>query len=156
MERSKRTTAERLKTLREIIKTEPTSTQQELVEKLKQAGFKVTQSTVSRDLKKIGAMKVFLPDGTYEYTLPEATSLTIDERIVTIVKKSILDMQYRSPILVIKTVPGTARSVARAIDSLQLKKAIGSIAGDDTVLVLAQDDVGAFEIKEKLHDIMEK
>jgi len=87
MERSKRTTAERLKTLREIIKTEPTSTQQELVEKLKQAGFKVTQSTVSRDLKKIGAMKVFLPDGTYEYTLPEATSLTIDERIVTIVKK---------------------------------------------------------------------
>jgi len=101
-------------------------------------------------------MKVFLPDGTYEYTLPEATSLTIDERIVTIVKKSILDMQYRSPILVIKTVPGTARSVARAIDSLQLKKAIGSIAGDDTVFVLAQDDVGAFEIKEKLHDIMEK
>jgi len=156
MERSKRTTAERLKTLREIIKTEPTSTQQELVGKLKQAGFKVTQSTVSRDLKKIGAMKVFLPDGTYEYTLPAATSLTIDERIVTIVKESSLDMQYRSPILVIKTVPSTARSVARAIDSLQLKKAIGSIAGDDTVFVLAQDDVGAFEIKEKLHDIMEK
>ncbi|NPV89022.1 arginine repressor [Coprothermobacteraceae bacterium] len=156
MENSRRTSAARLKLLRDLIKSEAVSTQQHLVEKLRQAGYEVTQSTISRDLKKIGAMKIFLPDGTYKYTLPEGAPVAIDDRIVTIVRKSILDMSYRSPILVVKTVPGTARSVARAIDSIQIKGIVGTVAGDDTIFILTQDDISAYEVKEKLHDIIEK
>ena len=97
-------------------------------------GFDVTQSTVYRDIKELHLVKI--PDGDgYRYAIPNAAAANRDqEKLRRIMKESVIDINYSENIIVIKTLPGGAQSVASGIDSYKLEGLLGTVAGDDTIL----------------------
>jgi transcriptional regulator of arginine metabolism len=123
---------ERLEALRELLKQGTLSTQDELREKLGKMRFQVTQSTVSRDLRKIGAVKAIDPEGRTVYRLPE-------EAFEPVVASQLSDMvrsiQANQSMIVIHTTIGSASLVARHLDLVKPAEILGTIAGDDTIFV---------------------
>lgn len=122
----------------EIIANKSIETQEELAEALKEQGFSVTQATVSRDIKELRLIKVPTNDNKYRYALPETKINNISERLVRMFKESIVGFDYSDNLIVVKTLVGAANAAAAAIDSLQWKEIVGTIAGDDTILVIAR------------------
>ena len=153
--RPKRSTRERLAYLRKLLKEEFLGSQREIVEKLKEAGFNATQSTVSRDLKRIGAVRVALPSGEYRYMVQDYTFEGVSERVIEIIRRAVTSFEYSAPILMVKVVPGTASAVARAIESLSLPQIAGSVAGDDTIFFLLKEGSNASEVIGMLNKIVE-
>lgn len=127
---------ERLSALREILRSGSLSTQDELREKLEKLDFAVTQSTVSRDLRKLGAIRATDSVGRVVYKLP-----TDDSNFTTgadIARNMVKNVQLASTIVVIHTAPGTASLVARHLDMHRPGGVVGTIAGDDTVFLALQ------------------
>lgn len=126
---------ERLTALTELLRMGETSTQDELCRSLKQKKFKVTQSTISRDLRRVGAIKTTNPAGEIVYRLPEiqkALPLTVSDTLGTL----LVDITANENMVVIHTTPGSASLVARHLDSLRSELGIlGTIAGDDTIFI---------------------
>ena len=118
----------------EIIQQTEVETQEELAGLLCEAGFNVTQATVSRDIKQLKLRKVPSSSGKQCYA-PSSSKETFDgDRLVGILKAGFVSMEAASNILVIKTVSGMAMAVAAAIDGLSIPKMVGCIAGDDTIM----------------------
>ncbi len=120
----------------DIIENNEVETQGELADLLKDAGFDVTQATVSRDIKELKLIKVLSDSGKYKYEALRATELNINERIVKVFKESVVHIDYAGNTVVIKTLPGTASAASVAIDALDWREIVGCIAGDDTIFVL--------------------
>lgn len=137
----------------EIIQAAEVETQEELARLLGEAGFTVTQATVSRDIKQLNLRKVPSSSGRQCYA-PSASRETFGgDRLVGILRAGFVSMEAASNILVIKTVSGMAMAVAAAIDALSIPKIVGCIAGDDTIMcaIRSGSDVGAvMETLEKL------
>jgi len=128
---------ERLSALREILRSGSLSTQDELRDKLEKLDFAVTQSTVSRDLRKLGAIRATDSVGRVVYKLP-----TDDSGFTTgadIARNMVKNVQLASNIVVIHTAPGTASLVARHLDMHRPGGVVGTIAGDDTVFLALQN-----------------
>jgi len=124
---------QRLKILRELLTKGELSTQEELVQELHSHKFKVTQSTISRDLRKIGAMKTIDGQGRTIYKLSDAPFLLpVPQQGM---KNLILGIQNNGYMIVIQTSPGSASLVARQLDTLREEGILGTLAGDDTVFV---------------------
>ena len=122
----------------EVIEKKNIETQEELAKILNEAGFVVTQATVSRDIKKLGLVKV-KGKGSHQKYAPKAASTLVEyDKYVRVLKDAITGMDDAENILVIKTVPGMAMAVAAALDSLRIPEIIGSIAGDDTIMCATQ------------------
>jgi transcriptional regulator of arginine metabolism len=122
---------ERIEILRKLLVEGKLSTQDELRVKLEKARFHVTQSTISRDLRRIGAVRAIDPSGNTVYRLPDAA-----EAITSSVSPEIVrNVQANSHMVVIHTVPGGAHMVARHIDMRRPQEFLGTIAGDDTVFI---------------------
>ncbi len=138
------TIATRRRLVRQLITTRPIASQRELVDMLEGAGHFVTQATVSRDLDAIGAVKVRNAGGELHYEIPEdPLSAVADEReVVRIIDEFSDSFAVSGNLLVIRTRPGAANVVAGAIDRSHLGGVLGSVAGDDTVVVVATEDVG--------------
>lgn len=122
-----------------IIKTNDISTQEELVEELHSQGIDVTQATVSRDIKKLGLIKV--PDGYggYKYSLPNERKQTdIFDWLQRMFQDFVVDMDYSENLIVLNTLPGTAMGLGSAIDNIDWEEIIGSVAGDDTLLLVVK------------------
>ncbi|HLV10617.1 MAG TPA: arginine repressor [Halanaerobiales bacterium] len=120
-----------------IIKDYDIRTQEELVEKLNQEGIEVTQATISRDIKRLGLIKV--PDGygAYKYSLPsERKQSDIYDWLEKMFQDFVVDMNFSENLIVLKTLPGTAMGLGSAIDNIDWKEVIGSVAGDDTLLLI--------------------
>ena len=122
--------------IRDILINERVSTQEELCEILKQRGYDVTQATVSRDIKELSLVKI--PDGNgYRYAWPESH---IPKSPLVRIKRgfqdSVASYDYSENIVVIKTLPGAAQSIASLIDSLENPHILGSVAGDDTIFLV--------------------
>ncbi len=117
----------------EIIEQTEVETQEELAQLLSQAGFNVTQATVSRDIRQLNLRKVPSASGRQCYAFAGKESFDGD-RLVGILRAGFVSMEAASNILVIKTVSGMAMAVAAAIDSLNIPKMVGCIAGDDTIM----------------------
>ncbi len=118
----------------EIIRSNEVETQEELAGLLGEAGFNVTQATVSRDIRQLNLRKVPASSGRQCYA-PSAERETFDgDRLVGILKAGYVSMEAASNILVIKTVSGMAMAVAAAIDAMSIPKMVGCIAGDDTIM----------------------
>jgi len=139
--------------IREIIREKPVETQEELAEELRKEGFNVTQATVSRDIKELRLIKVLRDNEHYCYAEPERTSLSSD-RLLKIFKESIISFASAENLIVIKTSSGTASAVAEAIDSLNWNDVLGTIAGDNTILVIAESKKVVKDILERLGEIL--
>ncbi|MBR6756345.1 MAG: arginine repressor [Peptococcaceae bacterium] len=121
----------------ELIKENSIGTQEELAEKLKEAGFAVTQATVSRDIKELALIKISVGKDSYRYGLP--TEVTMSEsKLRFMLKEFVLNYAVSENILVIRTAPGHANAVAVSLDNAQWEEILGSIAGDDTIFILAR------------------
>ena len=120
----------------ELIGERNIETQEELAEILKSEGFKVTQATVSRDIRQLKLVKVSLRNGKQKYAINNNHADELySEKYSRVLKDSFISMDNAQNMLVIKTVSGMASASAAAIDAMKLPGAVGTIAGDDTVMV---------------------
>lgn len=134
---AKTETRERLSVLRKLIREGEASTQEELVEALKKKKFDVTQSTVSRDLRRIGALKTTNSEDEVIYVLPEDHQ--VGPKIDHDLSPLVLDIEANETMIVIHTAPGAAGYVARYIDNVKSSLCVlGTIAGDDTIFVVPE------------------
>jgi len=118
----------------ELINKYSVETQEELADLLNQEGYKVTQATVSRDIRDLKLTKVQTKEGRQKYVALKTTQSELAEKYARILKDGFVSMDAAMNILVIKTVSGMAMAVAAAIDEIGWTEIVGSIAGDDTVM----------------------
>ena len=128
----------------EIISTINVETQEQLILELERAGVRSTQATISRDIKELRIVKELTSLGTYRYTtaVREVPS-TFSGRLNTIFRECVTRYDYAQNIVVIHTMPGLAAAAASAIDSMNLSVVVGTLAGDDTVMVVMRDNNAA-------------
>lgn len=139
----------------ELISSKNIETQEELAGLLNEAGFLVTQATVSRDIKKLDLVKV-KANGTHQkYTVNSVGYVHSGGKFARVLKDAITGMEDAQNILVIKTVPGMAMAAAAALDSLKIPEIIGSIAGDDTIMCVSKDSGKTKEVMEKVNQIID-
>ncbi|SHM51196.1 transcriptional regulator, ArgR family [Caldanaerovirga acetigignens] len=139
--------------IREIIREKPIETQEELAEELRKCGFNVTQATVSRDIKELRLVKVLRDNNRYCYSEPDKT-VVVSEKLVRMFKESIVKIDSSENIVVVKTLSGTAQAAAAAIDGLNWEEIVGTVAGDDTILVVARSKNAVKSIIEKLESLI--
>ena len=128
----------------EIISKTNVETQEQLLQELQQAGFTATQATISRDIKDLRIVKELTSFGTYRYTTAaKELPNTFSSRLNTIFRECVTRYDYAQNIVVIHTMPGLAAAAASAIDSMNLSVVVGTLAGDDTVMVVMRDNNAA-------------
>ncbi len=148
----------RLETLRMIISSQEMGSQDELLEALQKEGFKLTQATLSRDLKQLKVAKAATMNGNYVYVLP---NVTMYKRVSTPQQiremrqvPGFLSINFSGNMGVIKTRPGYASSIAYNIDNSDIPQIIGTIAGDDTIFIVIRQGVTGDEVINALNDVV--
>ena len=128
----------------EIISTTNVETQERLLQELEDAGFHSTQATISRDIKELRIVKELTSFGGYRYTTAakEVTG-TFSTRLNTIFRECVIGFDYAQNIIVIRTLPGLASAAGSAIDAMNMSLVVGTLAGDDTVMVVMRDNNAA-------------
>lgn len=124
--------------IREIITHQDIETQDELVEALREAGFQVTQATVSRDIKELLLIKVPTDDGKYKYSLPSDQRYNPVHKLKRALVDNFLHIDHTGNLIVMKCLPGTANSIAALLDSIEWPEIMGTISGDDTILIICR------------------
>ena len=144
----------RLAVLARLLSGQQFSSQEELTRALARAGARVTQATLSRDLRSLGVGKRPVANGKAVYRLPMPATETLDrERQVLDLKAFVNEVEVAQNLIVVKTPPGHGHGVGRAIDLADLDHVVGSVAGDDTVLVVATDAAAARRVKRHLDGV---
>lgn len=138
----------------ELIDSYDIETQDELAKRLQEAGFTVTQATVSRDIREMRLTKIATAKGKQKYSVSSGTNSEIAERSVRVFKEAVVKMDYAQNTLVIKTLAGMGNAVGAALDSMQENDIVGTLAGDDTVFCLFKTQQQATTIMEKLYRII--
>lgn len=124
----------------EIISNKNVETQEQLLAELQDAGFRGTQATISRDIKELRIVKELTSLGTYRYaTSSNELSGTFSARLNTIFRECVVSFDYAQNLIVIRTLPGLAGAAASAIDAMNMSTVVGSLAGDDTVMIVMRD-----------------
>ncbi len=137
----------------ELISKYEIDTQEELAERLKQAGFHVTQATVSRDIRELRLTKVQSGNGGQRYTVLHAQG-EFNDKYIRILRDGFLSMDMAQNILVIKTVSGMAMAVAAALDAIHFHEIVGCIAGDDTIMCAVRSTDDTILVMEKIHKLV--
>ena len=128
----------------EIIANTNVETQEQLLQLLQEAGFTCTQATISRDIKELRIVKELTSLGSYRYTAAaREVPSTFSNRLNTIFRECVTGFDYSQNLMVIKTLPGLAGAAASAIDGMNMSVILGTLAGDDTVLVVMRDNNAA-------------
>lgn len=128
--------ARRLMAIRDIVTNQRVSTQEELCEALSERGFVITQATVSRDIKDLKLIKVSDAHG-YRYALPDSPGPRSSlERMRRLFQDTVVEMTDSENLVVVKTIPGSAHLVASTIDTADFAEVVGTVAGDDTIIVV--------------------
>ena len=137
--------AKRQALIREIVEAQTIQTQEELADALREHGMVVTQATVSRDIREMHLLKVLADDGSYRYATMEKGDTGVSDRLIRMLADSVVEMNYANNLIVIRTLPGSAHVAAEAVDNLKWPEVLGTIAGDNTILVIvrANDEVEA-------------
>lgn len=146
------TKAQRRHRIAQLLERHAVGSQAHLVELLTAEGVEATQTTVSRDLEDLGAIKVRLPGGESAYALPELPTRQVvpEEHLRRVLGEWVVEVARSGNLVVLRTPPGSAHVVGSALDRSALPGVIGTVAGDDTVLVIAGEDVGGTEVAERL------
>lgn len=137
----------------EIIENNVIETQEELLQKLKEAGYHVTQATVSRDIRKMNLVKGTTKNGEYAYIAPEKQESTAVS-FTHMLTESIVAIDFAQNLIVVKTLAGMAQAVATCIDSLKESQIIGCVAGDDAILVVVKTESKAEELCSKIKNMI--
>ncbi len=141
----------------ELIADYPIDTQEELLKKLNESGFYVTQATVSRDIKELRLIKSQSSNGGYYYTTgAKEMKSDISYKFNSIFFESVNGIDYASNFVVIKCYTGMANAVCAAMDAIHWKGVVGTLAGDDTIFVLMRDEQGAAELCSQFKKLMNR
>jgi len=139
----------------ELINKYDIDTQEELADRLNEQGFKVTQATVSRDIRELKLTKVAGEGGRQKYALfHQPGQEDMSEKYIRVLRDGYASMDMAQNILVIKTVSGMAMAVAAAIDAMNWYEIVGSIAGDDTVMCAIRSTEETIQLMDKIHKII--
>lgn len=138
----------------ELIQQYDIETQEELAARLNAAGFKVTQATVSRDIRELKLMKVARHDGGSKYTIMTAKDTPDSEKYIRVLREAFLSMDVAQNILVIKTSSGMANAAAAALDHMNLREIVGSLAGDDTIACFSKTPEDTMALMNKIRKII--
>jgi len=146
---------ERREAIRRVIRAHRVATQEELRERLAGEGFDVTQATLSRDLARIGARRVTLPEGGSTYELEGVGPAPSLEHPLLQLRPMVVDMDFNDSMVVVHTIPGAASPVALALDRARLEEVLGTIAGDDTVFVAPRRSHAPGKVCRQLKQLMQ-
>ena len=145
--------------IKELIRNNEIETQEELAEYLSKAGYNVTQATISRDIRECKLTKLTLDSGRQKYTTNEPNSAEIEaleEKFITVLKNGFISVEAAGNLLVVKTVSGMAMAVAAAIDAMKWNEILGSIAGDDTIMIAVRTAPDGIIVHDKIYHILER
>lgn len=146
---------QRQQALLDIVRTAPMETQEQLLAELKRRGFHCTQATVSRDIRELHLVKELTVRGTYQYTLPVSRiSRNPTDRLQTIFREGVVSFDWAQNLVVLKTMPGLANAAAAALDKMDIPNMVGSIAGDDTVMLIMRTLQDAEQFCEDLNTMV--
>ena len=140
----------------ELISRYEIDTQDELIARLRDCGFEVTQATVSRDIRELKISKMMTGKGSYRYVLPKQTASGSGQKFSTALIDSIVSVESACNIVVIKTYPGLANAVAVGIDNMNFSQILGCVAGDDTIMIATRDYESADMICNRLHELLKQ
>ena len=146
--------SQRQQRILELISRYEIETQEDMMARLLDEGFKVTQATVSRDLKELKLTKTLTARGTYRYTANMLRQRAGGAKLNSAMVDSIIQVEYSLNNVVIKTYPGLAQAVALGIDNMNLPKILGTVGGDDTIISVTKDAEYAKEAVRKIHEMM--
>ena len=138
-----------------LLESQPVTSQAQLAAMLAEQGVDATQTTVSRDLEDLGAVKVRIPGGETAYALPELPSQQIapEDHLRRVMGEWVVDVAHSGNLVVLRTPPGSAHVVGSALDRSGFEGVVGTVAGDDTVLVVADEHVGGATMAGQLRDV---
>ena len=139
----------------EIIERYDVETQEELANYLKDAGFAVTQATVSRDIRELKLSKIPTGNGRQKYVVLKQDDAHMGDKYIRVLKDGFVSMDMAQNILVLKTVSGMAMAVAAAVDALRFPEVVGCIAGDDTIMMAVRTVEETKSLMEKIHGMLE-
>lgn len=141
--------------IQEIISKENIRTQEDLAKKLMEAGFVVTQATVSRDIKELGLIKVPGNDDEYHYATPiEQYSPNLQDRLKRMLRETVVSVDDSENLVLIRTIPGNAHALASVIDNSNWPEVIGTVAGDDTILLVVKPKETAAFVCERINGLL--
>ena len=141
--------------LLQIISEECIETQEQLLAHLQARGIKCTQATISRDIKEMHLIKEPAGQGKYRYAVSvHRTKLNFADKLRTIFHESIVSIDVAQNLVVIKTMPGLASAAASALDGMEITSKVGTLAGDDTVLMIMRDTVSAEEFCAEIKEML--
>lgn len=138
----------------DIIEKQDVETQEELAEALRARGIKVTQATVSRDIKELRLLKVLSPNGAYKYATADKAENGLNERFIRMLAESLLSVTASNNLIVVKTLSGSANVAAEALDSLHWPEILGSLAGDNTILLIIRTNEEVPGVIARIQDMM--
>ncbi|MBP3815245.1 MAG: arginine repressor [Firmicutes bacterium] len=140
----------------ELIANNEIETQEKLASMLRAQGFSVTQATISRDIKELQLVKVLSPSGKYKYAVSTQQDTPISDRFVKIFRETITSFSSAKNIIVIKTLSGCGPAAGEAIDNIGLPHVVGSVAGDNTLLMVVDDDEHVEDILSIFNNMLNK
>lgn len=140
----------------EIIETKDIETQEDLAEELKNRGVRVTQATVSRDIKELRLLKVLSEHGGYKYATVERAEKGMNDRFARILADSIVRVEPINNLIVVNTLTASANAAGEAIDSMKWNEVMGTIAGDNTLLIITRSNADADSLMAKFNALMNK
>ncbi len=145
----------RHKRILELIKEFPFDTQEDLQQKLKENGFNVTQATVSRDIRELGLIKSEGEDGIYKYRVGrDKEKIENSGKFSLILKQAVSKVSCANNLIVVKTYAGMGSAAGAAFDAMESDAVIGTLAGDDTLLIIAADNESAAKVTKRLNDLI--
>ena len=138
----------------DIIEKQEIETQEELASSLNARGIRVTQATVSRDIKELRLLKVLTPSGKYKYATGDQADNNLTDRFIRMLAESLLSVSSANNLIVVKTLSGSANVAAEALDSMHWPEVLGTLAGDNTVLLIIRSNEETIPVTSRIREMM--
>ena len=138
----------------DIIEKQEIETQEELASALNARGIRVTQATVSRDIKELRLLKVLTPSGKYKYATGDQADNNLTDRFIRMLAESLLSVSSANNLIVVKTLSGSANVAAEALDSMHWPEVLGTLAGDNTVLLIIRSNEETITVISRIREMM--
>lgn len=140
--------------IREIIQNNEIETQDELVNRLRNLNFNVTQATVSRDIKELHLVKVPAANDKYKYSTPNEQRANPRHKLKRLIMEAFVSLDYANHFIVLKTLPGNAHAIGVLVDDLDWEGILGTICGDDTCLIICRTEEDAVTVSDRFLDML--
>ena len=138
----------------DIIEKQEIETQEELASALNARGIRGTQATVSRDIKELRLLKVLTPSGKYKYATGDQADNNLTDRFIRMLAESLLSVSSANNLIVVKTLSGSANVAAEALDSMHWPEVLGTLAGDNTVLLIIRSNEETITVTSRIREMM--